>query len=257
MNKQKQVPNVKLQKTSVIFMQLGLILALFIVYIVLEHESNYKVKKLASSEVINTDNEPYIPVDFTIEPKKKKVIKRSQVKKIKKVITKQIVSSTFKTVKNTELILDDVLPPTTDDDQENPIITDDFIPDGVDDIEVIDEPLPFIKIEIAPTFPGCKGSEIEKRACFNKKMNKHINQKFNVDIAQNIGLNSGKKRINVQFIIDEKGDIINVQVASPYIQLKKEATRVINLLPKMIPAKQRLNNVKVRYNLPIIFNVED
>jgi protein TonB len=39
--------------------------------------------------------------------------------------------------------------------------------------------------------------------------------------------------------------------------LEKEAARVINLLPKMKPGKQRGKSVIVPYSLPIIFVVQD
>ena len=39
--------------------------------------------------------------------------------------------------------------------------------------------------------------------------------------------------------------------------LEKEAQRVINLLPKMKPGKQRGKAVIVPYSLPIIFQVQD
>ena len=259
MNKQKQVPNVKLQKSSVIFMQLGLILALLIVYIILEHESTYKVKDYAIGQTIIEDEQPYIPTDFVIEEKAIKKTAKSKPIKLKPKPQVQKPASTFEVVKDTDPVIDDLVPPTTEDNQDTPIIDVTDIPEVEDPVdEEPKKPIPFVKIEIAPTFPGCKGTEAEKKACFSKKITKHINRKFDVDLAQTLGLNPGKKRINVEFVINENGDIIDIRTAtSSHIRLQKEAKRVISLLPKMIPAKQRLHNVKVKYNLPIIFQIEE
>ena len=258
MNKQKhespflrKTSNVRLQKSSVIFMQLGLILALLFVYIALEHESIYKIKTIALHAI--EDEDPYIRTDFRIEVKKKLV--KKQAKKIQKVVPQKSVDK-FKVVKNTDLKIEDIIPTTeVEPDESIKISTTDIV--EVDPPIETKEPLEFFRIEIAPAFPGCKGSSAEKKACFNEKMRKHINRKFDVALAQTLGLKSGKKRIRVQFIIDEKGDIINIKVAAPHKRLEKEAKRVIKLLPRMIPATQRLSHVKVRYNLPILFNVED
>jgi protein TonB len=44
-------------------------------------------------------------------------------------------------------------------------------------------------------------------------------------------------------------------VKAPHARLEKEALRVIEALPKMTPGKQHLKPVKVKYTLPIIFEV--
>ena len=258
MSKQKHkvsTPSTNLQKSSVIFMQLGLILSLFVVYLTLEHESFYKVKPIAAI-IMEEDDNPIIPPEIIFE-KPKPIVNKKIEKVIQKVVQVQKPSSDFEVVKDTKKEIEEAVLATTDDDQDTIVkITSNDIQE-VDDGETIDEIIPFIIIEIAPAFPSCKGSEAEKKVCFNEKMRKHINRKFNTDIAQDLGLSPGKKRINVQFIIDKTGNITNIRVKAPHKRLEKEAKRVVKLLPQMIPATQRLKHVKVRYNLPILFNVED
>ena len=58
------------------------------------------------------------------------------------------------------------------------------------------------------------------------------------------------------FKIDKNGNITNVQARAPHNRLRDEAIRVIKLLPKMIPGKQRGRPVGVKYSLPIAFKVE-
>jgi protein TonB len=68
---------------------------------------------------------------------------------------------------------------------------------------------------------------------------------------------SGKQKINVMFKIDKKGNVTGVRSRAPHPRLEKEAARVINLLPKMKPGRQRGRAVVVPYSLPITFLVQD
>jgi len=258
MKNKNELPNVKLQKSSVIFMQLGLILAMLIVYIVLEHESVYKPHTLATYEPTDDPDENQTIRDFVIEQKQKpsiKKVEKPQPKQEPKQEPKP--ADKFETIKDTSLEEEtpDVLKPS-DDETDNPknITPDDII--EVDPDEVVEDDLPFSVVEFAPEYPGCKGSIEEMKQCFNDKINKFVQRKFNADIAQEIGLSEGKKRINVQFIINKQGNIVDVKVRAPHKRLEKEARRVINLLPKMKPARQGDSKARVKFNLPILLNIE-
>ena len=58
-------------------------------------------------------------------------------------------------------------------------------------------------------------------------------------------------------ISKKTGDIVDVQVRAPHPSLEKEARRVIGILPKMKPGRQRGKAVRVPYYLPIKFQVQD
>ena len=90
----------------------------------------------------------------------------------------------------------------------------------------------------------------------SQKITKFVQRKFNTKLAGNLGL-SGRQRIRVIFKIDKNGDVVGVRARAPHPMLVKEATRVVNLLPKMKPGKQRGKAVVVPYSLPIIFQVQD
>ena len=72
----------------------------------------------------------------------------------------------------------------------------------------------------------------------SEKITKFVQRKFNTDLAGDLGL-SGRQRISVIFKIDKNGDVVGVRARAPHPRLVKEATRVVNLLPKMKPGKQR------------------
>ncbi|PHQ57460.1 MAG: BlaR1 peptidase M56 [Lutibacter sp.] len=116
--------------------------------------------------------------------------------------------------------------------------------------------VPFAIIEDVPVYPGCKGNKSKLRACLQEKITAHINSNFNVELAKNLGLSPGVKRIFVVFKIDNEGNIIDIMARAPHKALQEEAIRVVNLLPKMIPGKQKGEHVGVKYSLPIAFKVE-
>ncbi|MBA6155900.1 energy transducer TonB [Tenacibaculum sp. S7007] len=124
------------------------------------------------------------------------------------------------------------------------------------EVEIVDETVPFKFLEEVPVFPGCIGSKAEKKACLNKSMQLHIVKYFNIELAENLDLDPGKKRIYIQFKIDKKGLIEDVNVTAPHAKLKEESIRVIKLLPAMIPGKQKGVPVRVAYTLPITFKVK-
>ena len=131
----------------------------------------------------------------------------------------------------------------------------------IDEITVIEEPdepeIPIDFIQNVPIFPGCeKGSNSAKRKCMSQKISKFVQNKFNTNLAESLGL-TGKQNIYVTFKINKQGDIIGVKSRAPHPRLQTEAARVINLLPKMKPGIQNGKEVIVSYSLPIIFLVQD
>ena len=132
--------------------------------------------------------------------------------------------------------------------------------EDVEEVEEVEEDIevPFAVIENVPVFPGCerKKGNAAKKKCMSEKVAKFVNKKFNTDLASDLGL-SGRQRISVFFKIDKTGNIVNVGARAPHPGLEKEAKRVIGLLPKMQPGKQRGKAVTVPYSLPILFQVQD
>ncbi len=153
-----------------------------------------------------------------------------------------------------EVEIEETVIESTEVDQEEEIVEVEEI-----EVEAVEEDVevPFSVIQNVPIFPGCeKGSNAVQRKCMSDKISKFVNRKFNTELASDLGL-SGRQRINVIFKISKSGAITGVRARAPHPGLEKEATRVINLLPKMKPGKQRGKAVTVPYSLPIIFQVQD
>ena len=242
MKTQKQHRNDKLQKSSVLFLQLGLVLALFVTYALLEFES---IKSELPNYTVENTEDPVI--DFV--PHKPFTIERTETKPIEK----KVRSNSFE---NIEVVPDETPTPEeifepTDKDPEstisNAIVG---LPDEIGEDEE-DEPQPFIRIENPPIFPGCENLDRQaSKKCFTNKISKFVNNKFNTDIADGL---SGKQKIWVQFVIDKTGAITDIQARSLHKKLEKEAIRVVEKLPQMTPGMQRTTPVKVKYTLPIVF----
>ena len=124
------------------------------------------------------------------------------------------------------------------------------------DVEEIEEDIsvPFAVVENVPVFPGCKGkNNAELKACFQDKMQQHLIKNFKYpETAMEMGIHG---KVFVMFDIDQNGIVSRIRTRGPDKLLEKEAARIVGLLPKMIPGKQRGKPVRVPYALPINFQL--
>ena len=120
------------------------------------------------------------------------------------------------------------------------------------------EDVPFAVVEEPPIFPSCEGlpDNNQRKNCTSEKINQLVNKNFNIGLAKEIGL-SGINRLIVQFRINHKGEIEDIRARAPHPKLEQEAVRVVTLIPRMTPGKQRGEIVGVMYSLPIAFKVSD
>lgn len=87
-------------------------------------------------------------------------------------------------------------------------------------------------------------------------MAKFIKDNFDGNLANTLSLESGKKRIYVQFKIDKEGKIIDIKARAPHSTLKEHAMELASKLPIMKPGEKDGKIVSTGYTLPITFNVE-
>lgn len=243
--------DVNLQKNSSLYFQVGLILCLLATYAIFEmkfeNDSDY-VAELVNLEEDHT----YQMENFVVEPDAPKQ------KKVKKQKPTVIVNDP-KVVDDDTKIDDtpDIL--TTLDSKPSSVIDpnalgeEDDIIDEDDDIEIFN----MVNVEIVPIYPGCEKmtTNQERVKCMSKKLSKLVQRRFDTDIAAEYGL-SGRQRINVQFKINELGQVTEIQTRAPHPKLEKEAARIANKIPEMKPGLQRKKPVSVLYNLPIVFDVK-
>ena len=118
--------------------------------------------------------------------------------------------------------------------------------------EELDESRDYLIIQVdePPIFEVCKDN-INKRKCFQDQLEQHVKIHFN---PNNIDAEKSKVyKVYVAFRIDKTGEVEVLFSRSENETLKKEAERIISLLPKFIPAKKRGKNVKTYYIKSIFF----
>lgn len=245
----KKLPTKQLEKFSTVFMQLGLVLTLFVVYVVLEHQT--LEKQPFAERYVPEDNTIMIDFDRPI------VYKREVIKKTTpKLTTTTIIDEITPVKEHNPTVIEAVL----DLPDENNNNSQSFNPDNIVEIPVdvpVDEDVPFILIEDVPVYRGCEGlSKDATKKCFVKKITKHVQKHFNSELGQDLGLRSGKHKIYAQFVIDKVGDVTQVKIRAPHKRLEKETQRIVDKIPQFTPGKQRGKPVKVKYTLPITFKVE-
>lgn len=239
----------KLQKSSGLFMQLGLVLTLAVVYALFEHTTEITKPVVIVNSNDYDENDTYLYQEVQIE--RKAITKKGDPLPKAKMIDDIIKSDDSSKEKESVLI-----PLDPDGD----IVID--ITNQLEDIESEPEALDndnhlMMTVQEVPIFPGCeKGSRDERKACFEKKVGKFISRKFNNELASTLGLPSGKQKIYVQFTITKSGAIEIKEAKAAHKRLEKEGKRVVNLLPEMIPGKQDGKPVNVSYMVPIVFQVQ-
>ncbi len=240
----KKTSKGRLSIYSKIFFQLGLALSLLLVYIALEWKSFDRYINELSSVSFQEEIVEDIPMTERILEVKPPPPPPPAPEKIEIVADEQEIIETV--LETTE----------TDESEAVEFIALEEIEEVIEE-EVVEKDVPFAIIEEPPVFPGCTGSKIEKKKCLQNKVSKHVAKHFNTNLAQDLGLSQGKKKVYVQFKIDKNGNITNIRARGPHKRLEKEAIRVVGLLPVMIPGKQRNRPVNVSYTLPITLVVLD
>lgn len=237
--KSKKNPKENLENYSKLFIQLGLVLALSITYVLIQNK-NFKTTNTSLFQAnVVTAFAPETIINYEIE------------KPIEKLVPKKVLSNTLVKTDNNSTE-DEVFPPIID--TEDPVEISKIKHVKIDKPESDDQHI-LINIDEAPLFPGCKGTSEEIKDCFIKKVNLFVSKNFNSEIAQEIGLSAGVQRINTLFKIDKNGNIVDVHARAPHKKLQVEAIRVLESLPKMKPGKKGGKEVTVKYSMPIVFKI--
>ena len=102
----------------------------------------------------------------------------------------------------------------------------------------------FDVVEVMPSFPGGQGALIQY-------LNSHV--KYPV-VAQENGIQG---RVTISFVVERDGSITDGKVArSVDPSLDKEAARVVSSMPRWTPGKQNGSAVRVKFNVPVVFKLQ-
>ncbi len=220
-----------------LFFQLGLILTLLLIYVALEWKT--VDRQIRDFDQASIQEEEFIEIPIT-----------QRILEVKPPPPPPIPEK-IEIVTNEEEIIETVLESTETDEGEFVEVNAYEDIDEIIEEEELEKDIPFAIIEEAPVYPGCKGNKEELKRCLQDKINKHVLKYFKTELAQELGLTPGKKKVYVQFKIDKTGVITNIKARGPHVRLEKEAIRVVDMLPQMTPGRQRTKPVGVSYTLPI------
>ena len=236
----KKNPDVEVGRNSSLYFAVGLNLMLLITYLMFEHKT-YE-KDVIERDIVQVDDtiEEDIPIINLELPPPPPPPPPALVPDDIKVVEDQVeIEETI--IESTEIGQNDAL--------------EEYVAD-IDDVEVeeVDEDIevPFAVIENVPVFPGCEGgTRQEQIKCFQTKMQEHVNKNFNYpERALELEMQG---KVYVLFVIDKTGRVSKIRSRGPDKILEKEAERIISLLPKMTPGKQRGREVNMPYSIPIHF----
>ena len=226
----KKSEKANLENKKLLFVEIGLIISLLIVYIALEwtsKETNTSILEdnteiLVEEEIISTNMETPPP-----PPAAPKI----------PVLSDQI------DIVDDEIEVNDDLFMNLEDDSNMGVEIMEYV--EVTEEEVVEEEaIPFQLVEEKPSFQGGDANQ------FSKWVNSRLQYP---EIAKENGVQG---RVTLQFTVEKDGTVTKVRVlrgVDP--SLDKEAVRVVSMSPKWKPGKQRDRAVPVTYTFPVIFQL--
>ncbi len=225
----KKSEKANLENKKLLFVEIGLILSLLIVYIAFEwttKETNTSILEdntevLIEEEIISTNMETPPP-----PPAAPKI----------PVLSDQI------DIVDDEIELEDDMFMNLEDDASLGVEIMDYV--EVEEEVVEEEAIPFQLVEEKPSFQGGDANQ------FSKWVNSRL---VYPEIAKENGVQG---RVTLQFTVEKDGTVTKVKVlrgVDP--SLDKEAVRVVSMSPKWKPGKQRDRAVPVTYTFPVIFQL--
>ena len=225
----KKSEKASMENKKLLFVEIGLIISLLIVYIAFEwtsKETNMSMLEdnteiLVEEEIISTNMETPPP-----PPAAPKI----------PVLSDQI------DIVDDEIELEDDMFMNLEDDASLGVEIMDYV--EVEEEVVEEEAIPFQLVEEKPSFQGGDANQFSK----------WVNQRLEYpEIAKENGVQG---RVTLQFTVEKDGSVTKVKVlrgVDP--SLDKEAVRVVSMSPKWKPGKQRDRAVPVTYTFPVIFQL--
>ncbi|MCI6319354.1 MAG: energy transducer TonB [Candidatus Cryptobacteroides sp.] len=225
----KKTPKASLENKRALFIEIGLIVALAVVYIAFNWTSKDVQVSTLEAENQVVQEEEIIPITQETPPPPPEAPKIPVLSDQIDIVDDEIE------VDNDFLSLED------SDDMGVEIM--DYV-ENVQEEVVEEEAIPFQLVEEKPSFMG--GDANQFSAWVNKRL-------VYPEIAKENGVQG---RVTLQFTVEKDGSVTKVKVlrgVDP--SLDKEAVRVVSMSPKWKPGKQRDRAVPVTYTFPVYFQL--
>ena len=223
----KKSEKASLEKDKLVYVLMGLVFTLSLVYVALE----WTEREVTKYEV--TDTEFLFEEEVEIQQTTQETAPPPPPPAVQEVEVLNVVEDNVET-ESIEVNAED------DKAEEVVIAAPVEAPQEEEEEEVV-----FVVVESMPEFPG------GQQALF-KYLSENV--KYPV-IAQENGIQG---RVICQFVVNKDGSIVDVEVvrSGGDPSLDKEAVRVIKSMPKWKPGKQRGKAVRVKYTVPVNFKLQ-
>lgn len=224
----KKSEKANLENKKFMFLEIGLVLSLLIVFVALEWSSkDAKVAVLEDTTVL-VEEEEMIPITQDTPPPPPAAPAP--------VLSDQI------DIVDDEITVDDDMFINLEEDNSLGVEIKEYV--EVEEETVEEEAIPFQLVEEKPSFMGGDANN------FSKWVNQRL---VYPEIAKENGVQG---RVILQFTVDVDGKVKNVKcVRGIDPSLDKEAIRVVSSSPNWTPGRQRNRPVKVNYTFPVIFQL--
>jgi protein TonB len=221
----RKSPKADLESKKAIFFEIGLVLALAIVFFSFNYKSYEKRTVTLVQRQAQAAPEEIVPIT------------EQKVKPPPPPPPKAVTQ--IKIVNNDVKVNDDV---DIDVDANMNTKVADYVPP--EEEESVPEQHIFMVVEQMPSFPG-------GMAALMKYLATHIKYP---ELAKESGIQG---RVFINFVVEPDGSISHVKVLRGIGGgCDEEAVRVVKSMPKWIPGKQRGKPVRVSFNLPVKFTLE-
>lgn len=254
--------NVKMidkSKNSFIYFQLGLIATMVAVLFVLEFNFETIDKKMVYIDPSEPVSEKVYRYNPSKEIVKSEPIKNNRLKEVVKPVVLPKVINQFKETE--EEVAKEIVSNSAHENfntvPNNANESENQTENASNSSSVASKEEVFVSVEFLPKFTNCINvSKENQKECFDNALKNEIN-KYLI-YPENDLRNGLEGTVFVQFIVDENGNFTSIKSVDnnrSTINMKKAVENAVKKLPKIIPARQGDNNVKVRYTMPITFKI--
>ena len=225
----KKSPQASLENKRLLFAEIGLIIALLVVYAGFETSTRVHATANLIDDTKPIEEDDILSVPLDTPPPAPEIPLLPQLSDEIEIVDNNVsVDLDFQSLEDTDI----------------PVDIKDYMTKEVVEEEVEEETYFVFNVEEKPTFNGGDANE------FKKWVNTHIQYP---QIAQEMSIQG---KVTLQFTIEKDGSLQNVKVLStPDESLSKEAVRVVSSSPKCKPGRQRDRAVKVTYTFPVVFKL--
>lgn len=226
----KKSPKADLENKKTLFIQIGLVIALVLCLLAFNWTTGQKNDSIFEGMTEQAIEEEQIPVTEEIPPEQAPP-------------PEVTVTDLFEIVQDDVVLTNEVS--FDDDETTEDKVVEIYAPVSLQAEEEATEEEVFVIVEDMPKF---KGGDINK---FREWVQKRVRYP---EIASENGIQG---RVYITFVVETSGLVSNVSVTRSVDALLDEAAKeAVEASPKWEPGMQRGRPVRVRYSIPIIFQIE-